>query len=64
MDKEAVLSIRRESGLTQRAFADAVKCSYSLIALVESGKRRVTAKLEKKIRKAFPYKKKHKEKRP
>jgi transcriptional regulator with XRE-family HTH domain len=57
MDKEALLSIRKESGLTQRAFADAVKCSYSLIALVESGKRRVTANLEKKIRKAFPKEK-------
>ncbi|KPL60279.1 helix-turn-helix domain-containing protein [Rossellomorea vietnamensis] len=54
MDKETVMFIRKENGLTQRAFAEVIRCSYSLIALVECGKRRVTSNLEHKIRTAFP----------
>lgn len=53
MEKEELLAIRKEWGLTQRAFAEAVQCSYSLIALVESGKRRITDALEKKVKTEF-----------
>ncbi|MGN7424462.1 XRE family transcriptional regulator [Cytobacillus praedii] len=39
--------------MTQRDFAKIVSCSFSLIALVELGKRRVTSNLESKIKVAF-----------
>ncbi|MFE8697896.1 XRE family transcriptional regulator [Cytobacillus sp. FJAT-53684] len=39
--------------MTQRDFAKIVSCSFSLIALVEIGKRRVTSNLENKIKVAF-----------
>ncbi len=39
--------------MNQRNFAQAVNCSFSLIALVEVGKRRVTKNLEDKIKQAF-----------
>lgn len=39
--------------MTQREFATALRCSYSLIALVELGKRRVTINLENKVREKF-----------
>ncbi|WP_235822686.1 helix-turn-helix domain-containing protein [Cytobacillus massiliigabonensis] len=39
--------------MTQRDFAKIVSCSFSLIALVEIGKRRVTSNLESKIKTAF-----------
>ena len=39
--------------MTQRDFARIVSCSFSLIALVEVGKRRVTSDLENKVKVAF-----------
>lgn len=54
MDKDIVKKIRKSNNLTQRAFADCLDCSYSLIALVEVGKRKVSRKLELKINKVFP----------
>ncbi|GAB1770239.1 hypothetical protein PMEGAPR185_12450 [Priestia megaterium] len=45
--------IRKSYNLNQRNFAERVNCSFSLIALVEVGKRRVTQDLENKVKKAF-----------
>jgi len=53
MNKEIVKFIRKSYNLTQRDFAKLVSCSFSLIALVEVGKRRVTTDLENKIKSAF-----------
>ena len=53
MDKEMIKLIRKSYNLNQRNFAKMVNCSFSLIALVEVGKRRVTENLENKIREAF-----------
>ncbi|MDQ0808166.1 helix-turn-helix domain-containing protein [Priestia megaterium] len=53
MDKETVKLIRKSYNLNQRNFAKMVNCSFSLIALVEVGKRRVTQDLENKIIEAF-----------
>ncbi|MBU8756977.1 MULTISPECIES: helix-turn-helix domain-containing protein [Priestia] len=53
MDKETIKLIRKSYNLNQRNFAKMVNCSFSLIALVEIGKRRVTENLESKIREAF-----------
>ncbi|MEH7361021.1 MULTISPECIES: helix-turn-helix domain-containing protein [Priestia] len=53
MDKETIKLIRKSYNLNQRNFAKMVNCSFSLIALVEVGKRRVTENLENKIREAF-----------
>ncbi|MGG1369082.1 helix-turn-helix transcriptional regulator [Priestia megaterium] len=53
MDKETIKLIRKSYNLNQRNFAKMVNCSFSLIALVEVGKRRVTENLENKITEAF-----------
>ncbi|MED4112615.1 helix-turn-helix domain-containing protein [Priestia megaterium] len=53
MDKETIKQIRKSYNLNQRNFAERVNCSFSLIALVEVGKRRVTQDLENKVKKAF-----------
>ncbi|WP_455931146.1 helix-turn-helix transcriptional regulator [Priestia aryabhattai] len=53
MDKDLVKLIRKSYNMNQRDFAKAVNCSFSLIALVEVGKRRVTKDLENKIKHAF-----------
>ncbi|AND39072.1 MULTISPECIES: helix-turn-helix transcriptional regulator [Bacillaceae] len=53
MNKEIIKLIRKSYNMTQRDFARVVSCSFSLIALVEVGKRRVTADLENKIKIAF-----------
>ncbi|KLV29080.1 helix-turn-helix domain-containing protein, partial [Priestia megaterium] len=53
MDKETIKLIRKSYNLNQRNFAKMVNCSFSLIALVEVGKRRITQDLENKIREAF-----------
>ena len=53
MDRETIKLIRKSYNLNQRNFAKMVNCSFSLIALVEVGKRRVTENLENKIREAF-----------
>jgi transcriptional regulator with XRE-family HTH domain len=53
MKKEMIKSIRLHYNMTQRDFAKAVNCSYSLIALVELGKRRITTGLEKKVKEKF-----------
>ncbi|MCM3771217.1 MULTISPECIES: helix-turn-helix domain-containing protein [Priestia] len=53
MDKDLVKLIRKSFNMNQRDFAKAVNCSFSLIALVEVGKRRVTKDLENKIKVAF-----------
>ncbi|MBT2258870.1 helix-turn-helix domain-containing protein [Priestia megaterium] len=53
MDKETIKLIRKSYNLNQRNFAKMVNCSFSLIALVEVGKRRVTQDLENKIKEAF-----------
>ncbi|MFP7736833.1 helix-turn-helix transcriptional regulator [Priestia aryabhattai] len=53
MDKDLVKLIRKSYNMNQRDFAKAVNCSFSLIALVEVGKRRVTKDLENKIKVAF-----------
>ncbi|SDE15115.1 hypothetical protein SAMN04487777_107144 [Priestia aryabhattai B8W22] len=53
MDKETIKLIRKSYNLNQRNFAKMVNWSFSLIALVEVGKRRVTENLENKIREAF-----------
>jgi transcriptional regulator with XRE-family HTH domain len=53
MDKETIKLIRKSYNLNQRNFAKMINCSFSLIALVEVGKRRVTENLENKIREAF-----------
>jgi DNA-binding transcriptional regulator YiaG len=53
MDKETIKQIRKSYNLNQRNFAERVNCSFSVIALVEVGKRRVTQDLENKVKKAF-----------
>ncbi|UYP09746.1 helix-turn-helix domain-containing protein [Priestia megaterium] len=53
MDKETIKHIRKSYNLNQRNFAKMVNCSFSLIALVEVGMRRVTQDLENKVKKAF-----------
>ncbi len=53
MNKEIIKFIRESYNMTQRDFAKIVSCSFSLIALVEIGKRRVTSNLESKIKTAF-----------
>ncbi|MBY0029440.1 helix-turn-helix transcriptional regulator [Priestia aryabhattai] len=53
MDKEIIKQIRKSYNLNQRNFAERVNCSFSLIALVEVGKRRVTQDLENKVKKTF-----------
>ncbi|MBM7662643.1 transcriptional regulator with XRE-family HTH domain [Bacillus mesophilus] len=53
MEKEMIKSIRLHYNMTQRDFAKAINCSYSLIALVELGKRRVTTNLETKVKQKF-----------
>ncbi|WP_416420600.1 helix-turn-helix domain-containing protein [Priestia aryabhattai] len=53
MDKETLKLIRKSYNLNQRNFAERVNCSFSLIALVEIGKRRITQDLENKVKKAF-----------
>ncbi|MED3551654.1 helix-turn-helix domain-containing protein [Cytobacillus praedii] len=53
MNKEIIKFIRESYNMTQRDFAKIVSCSFSLIALVELGKRRVTSNLESKIKVAF-----------
>ncbi|KOP81816.1 MULTISPECIES: helix-turn-helix domain-containing protein [Cytobacillus] len=53
MNKEIIKFIRESYNMTQRDFAKIVSCSFSLIALVEIGKRRVTSNLESKIKVAF-----------
>ncbi|WKG32549.1 helix-turn-helix domain-containing protein [Priestia aryabhattai] len=53
MDKDTIKLIRKSYNLNQRNFAERVNCSFSLIALVEVGKRRVTQDLENKVKKAF-----------
>lgn len=53
MNKEIIKFLRKSYNMTQRDFAKIVSCSFSLIALVEIGKRRVTADLEGKIKEAF-----------
>ncbi|MCM3794428.1 XRE family transcriptional regulator [Priestia megaterium] len=53
MDKETLKLIRKSYNLNQRNFAKMVNCSFSLIALVEVEKRRVTQDLENKVKKAF-----------
>lgn len=53
MNKDVIKFLRESYNMTQRDFARIVSCSFSLIALVEVGKRRVTADLENKIKVAF-----------
>ncbi|MBU8877544.1 helix-turn-helix domain-containing protein [Bacillus sp. FJAT-29790] len=53
MNKEIIKFLRESYNMTQRDFAKIVSCSFSLIALVEVGKRRVTSALEDKIKTAF-----------
>ncbi len=53
MNKEIIKFLRESYNMTQRDFAKIVSCSFSLIALVELGKRRVTINLENKIKDAF-----------
>jgi len=53
MNKEIIKFLRESYNMTQRDFAKIVSCSFSLIALVELGKRRVTSNLENKIKEAF-----------
>jgi transcriptional regulator with XRE-family HTH domain len=53
MDKEMVKFIRKSYNMNQRNFAQVVNCSFSLIALVEVGKRRITENLYNKIIDAF-----------
>jgi len=45
--------IRKSYNMNQRNFAQVVNCSFSLIALVEVGKRRITENLYNKIIDAF-----------
>ncbi|MCF8887076.1 helix-turn-helix domain-containing protein [Priestia megaterium] len=53
MDKETIKLIRISYNLNQRNFAKMVNCSFSLIELVEVGKRRITEDLENKVKEAF-----------
>ena len=53
MKKDMIKFIRKSYNMTQRDFARIVSCSFSLIALVEVGKRRVTSDLENKVKVAF-----------
>jgi transcriptional regulator with XRE-family HTH domain len=53
MDNEIIKTIRKKYNMTQREFAKVLNCSFSLIALVEVGKRRVTENLENKIKSTF-----------
>ncbi|MGM0845697.1 MAG: helix-turn-helix transcriptional regulator [Bacillota bacterium] len=53
MDKETIKDIRKQYEMTQREFAQKINCSYSLIALVECGKRRITDNLTHKIQAVF-----------
>ncbi|MDP4164056.1 MAG: helix-turn-helix transcriptional regulator [Bacillota bacterium] len=53
MNKEIIKFLRKSYNLTQRDFAKLVNCSFALIALIEVGKRSVSANLEDKIKFAF-----------
>ncbi|MDQ0268648.1 helix-turn-helix domain-containing protein [Cytobacillus purgationiresistens] len=53
MNKDVIKFLRNSYNMTQRDFARIVSCSFSLIALVEVGKRRVTSDLEHKVKTAF-----------
>ncbi|WP_071459635.1 helix-turn-helix domain-containing protein [Bacillus massilinigeriensis] len=53
MNKDIIKYLRRSYNLNQREFAKLVDVSFALIALVEVGKRRVTANLESKVKDAF-----------
>jgi len=53
MNSQIIRFIRESYSMTQRDFAKLVNCSYSLIALVELGKRNVTKSLENKISEAL-----------
>jgi transcriptional regulator with XRE-family HTH domain len=53
VDKDMIKNIRKSYNMTQREFAKTVQCSFALIALVEVGKRRVTDRLEAKVKEAF-----------
>jgi transcriptional regulator with XRE-family HTH domain len=53
MTSEMIRFIRQTRGLTLRKFATVIGCSYSYISLIESGDRRITRRLESKIRQAF-----------
>ncbi|MBD8071422.1 helix-turn-helix domain-containing protein [Bacillus sp. PS06] len=53
MDNEVIKFIRMNYNMTQREFAKVLNCSFSLIALVEVGKRRVTENLENKVKSTF-----------
>ena len=53
MRREMIVNLRKMNNLSQRDFANIVNCSFSLIALVEVGKRRITSNLEKKIIESF-----------
>ncbi|MEQ7805497.1 helix-turn-helix domain-containing protein [Priestia aryabhattai] len=53
MDKGTIKLIRKSYNLNQRNFAERVNCSFSLVALVEVGKRRITEDLENKVKEAF-----------
>lgn len=53
MNKDMIKFIRKSYNMTQRDFARIVSCNFSLIALVEVGKRRVTSDLENKVKVAF-----------
>ncbi|MGD6858051.1 helix-turn-helix transcriptional regulator [Bacillus infantis] len=53
MDKEIIKFIRNNYNLSQREFAKMINCSFSLVALIEIGKRNVSDNIEKKIKNAF-----------
>ncbi|MGD6877443.1 helix-turn-helix transcriptional regulator [Bacillus infantis] len=53
MDKEIIKFIRSNYNLSQREFAKMINCSFSLVALIEIGKRNVSDNIEKKIKNAF-----------
>jgi transcriptional regulator with XRE-family HTH domain len=53
LDKEIIKFIRKNYNLSQREFAKMINCSFSLVALIEIGKRNVSDNIEKKIKNAF-----------
>lgn len=53
MNSEIMRFIRQSNRLTQRSFAKRINVSYGLVGLIESGERRLTPRIESRIRQAF-----------
>lgn len=53
VNKDVVKFLRKRYKMSQREFAHAVNCSFSLIALIEVGKRNITMSFTDKLKSSF-----------